>query len=84
MICKNFSSDSLKNLNHFTAVYRFFYTFALRNNRPTYVWTFSNWLAISSIYEKDNAHALNLYKRKGFTESGAVYDDEIELSLMMQ
>ena len=33
---------------------------------------------------KDNAHALNLYKRKGFTESGAVYDDEIELFLMMQ
>ena len=33
---------------------------------------------------KDNAHALNLYKRKGFKESGAVYDDEIELTLMMQ
>jgi len=33
---------------------------------------------------KDNAHALNLYRRKGFKESGAVYDDEIELSLMMQ
>ena len=33
---------------------------------------------------KDNAHALSLYKRKGFKESGAVYDDEIELTLMMQ
>lgn len=33
---------------------------------------------------KDNAHALNLYKRKGFKESGAVYDEEIELTLMMQ
>ena len=28
-----------------------------------------------------NARALDLYKRKGFTETGAVYDDEIELAL---
>ena len=33
---------------------------------------------------KDNVHALNLYKRKGFTESGSVYGDEIELFLMVQ
>ena len=33
---------------------------------------------------KDNVHALNLYKSKGFAETGAVYDDEIELSLTMQ
>ena len=33
---------------------------------------------------KDNLHAINLYKSKGFTETGAVYDDEIELSLTLQ
>ena len=33
---------------------------------------------------KDNAHALKLYKSKGFAESGAVYEDEIELYWMMQ
>ena len=33
---------------------------------------------------KDNIHALNLYKSKGFTETGSADDDEIELSLMMQ
>ena len=32
---------------------------------------------------KDNARALNLYRRKGFIETGAVYDDEIELSMMI-
>ncbi|MBQ6419727.1 MAG: GNAT family N-acetyltransferase [Clostridia bacterium] len=30
---------------------------------------------------RENARALDLYKRKGFTETGAVYDDEIELAL---
>lgn len=29
----------------------------------------------------DNANAIRLYKSKGFAETGAVYDDEIELSL---
>ena len=33
---------------------------------------------------KDNIQALNLYKSRGFTETGAVDGDEIELSLMMQ
>ena len=33
---------------------------------------------------KENAQALALYKRKGFAETGAVYDDEIELSLTLQ
>ncbi len=33
---------------------------------------------------RDNVQALNLYKSKGFTETGAVDEDEIELSLMMQ
>lgn len=33
---------------------------------------------------RDNIQALNLYKSKGFTETGAVDEDEIELSLMMQ
>ena len=33
---------------------------------------------------KDNIHALNLYKSKGFIETGSADDDEIELSLMMQ
>ena len=32
---------------------------------------------------KDNVRALNLYKRKGFIETGAVYDDELELSLTL-
>ena len=32
----------------------------------------------------DNIQALNLYKSKGFTETGAADEDEIELSLMMQ
>ena len=30
---------------------------------------------------KENTHALDLYKRKGFEETGAVYEDETELSL---
>lgn len=30
---------------------------------------------------KDNVQALNLYKSKGFAQTGAVDDDEIELSL---
>jgi diamine N-acetyltransferase len=33
---------------------------------------------------RDNIQALNLYKSRGFTETGAVDGDEIELSLMMQ
>ena len=32
---------------------------------------------------KDNLHALNLYKSKGFTETGAVDGDEIELSMTL-
>ena len=32
---------------------------------------------------KDNAAALRLYERKGFVPTGAVYDDEIELVLML-
>ncbi len=32
----------------------------------------------------DNIQALNLYKSKGFTETGEVDEDEIELSLMLQ
>ena len=33
---------------------------------------------------QDNIRAINLYKSKGFTETGTVYDDEIELSFVMQ
>lgn len=33
---------------------------------------------------RDNLQALNLYKSKGFKETGAVDEDEIELSLMRQ
>lgn len=33
---------------------------------------------------RDNIQALNLYKSRGFKETGAVDGDEIELSLMMQ
>ncbi|MDE6924605.1 MAG: GNAT family N-acetyltransferase [Acetatifactor sp.] len=33
---------------------------------------------------RDNIQALNLYKSRGFTETGAVDEDEIELSLMIQ
>ena len=33
---------------------------------------------------KDNVRALDLYKRKGFTETGAMDEDELELSLMIQ
>ena len=33
---------------------------------------------------KDNTQALTMYKNRGFTETGAVYEDEIELSLMIQ
>ena len=32
---------------------------------------------------KDNEPAIRLYKRKGFVATGAVYDDEIEMSLML-
>ena len=31
----------------------------------------------------DNIHALNLYKNKGFKETGVMDEDEIELSLML-
>ena len=31
----------------------------------------------------DNIHALSLYKNKGFKETGAMDEDEIELSLML-
>ena len=34
--------------------------------------------------EKDNIRALNLYKSKGFTETGAEDEDEIELSRMIK
>ena len=33
---------------------------------------------------KDNIHALTLYKSRGFTETGAMDEEEIELSLMLQ
>lgn len=33
---------------------------------------------------RDNIQALNLYKSRGFTETGAADDEEIELSWMMQ
>ena len=33
---------------------------------------------------KENTRALSLYKSKGFSETGAVYDDEIELSLTLR
>lgn len=33
---------------------------------------------------RDNIQALSLYKSRGFTETGAVDEDEIELSLMVQ
>ncbi|MBO4432492.1 MAG: GNAT family N-acetyltransferase, partial [Clostridia bacterium] len=33
---------------------------------------------------KNNIHALNLYKSNGFSETGAVYDDEIELALTVK
>lgn len=33
---------------------------------------------------KDNIQALNLYKSKSFKDTGAVDEDETELSLMMQ
>ena len=32
---------------------------------------------------KDNANAINMYKSKGFAETGTVYDDEIEMVLML-
>ena len=33
---------------------------------------------------KDNIRALDLYKSKGFTETGVMYEEEIELSLMIK
>jgi diamine N-acetyltransferase len=33
---------------------------------------------------KDNIHAIKLYKSKGFSETGTVYDDETELSLTLE
>ena len=33
---------------------------------------------------RDNIQAMNLYKSKGFTETGATDEDEIELSLIIQ
>ena len=33
---------------------------------------------------RENIHALNLYKSRGFAETGSADEDEIELSLMVQ
>ena len=33
---------------------------------------------------KDNVRALELYRSRGFTETGEVYDDEIEMSLALK
>ena len=33
---------------------------------------------------KDNGHAIGLYKSKGFAETGAVYDEEIELAMTVR
>ena len=33
---------------------------------------------------KDNIRALDLYKSKGFSETGVMYEEEIELSLMIK
>ena len=33
---------------------------------------------------KDNTHAIGLYKSRGFAETGTVYDDEIEMSLNLE
>ena len=33
---------------------------------------------------KNNPHAIKLYKSKGFKETGTVYDDEIEMSLTIK
>lgn len=42
----------------------------------------SNRIALTC--NRDNIQALKLYKSRGFTETGTVDEDEIELSLMMQ
>ena len=42
----------------------------------------SNRIALTC--HRDNVHALALYKSKGFAETGTVYDDEIELALMLE
>lgn len=39
----------------------------------------SNWVTLTC--NRDNIQALNLYKSRGFTETGTVDEDEIELSL---
>ena len=41
----------------------------------------SNRIALTC--NRENAGALELYRRKGFAETGAEYDDEIELSLTL-
>ena len=33
---------------------------------------------------KENTHAIGLYKSKGFAETGAVYDEEIELAMTVR
>lgn len=45
---------------------------------------FGNSDRVTLTCNRDNIQALNLYKSKGFKETGAVDEDEIELSLMMQ
>ena len=45
---------------------------------------FGNSDRVTLTCNRDNIQALNLYKSKGFKETGAVDGDEIELSLMMQ
>ena len=42
----------------------------------------SNRIALTC--NKENAGAMKLYKRRGFTETGAEDEDEIELSLMLE
>lgn len=45
---------------------------------------FGNSDRVTLTCNRDNIQALNLYKSKGFKETGAADEDEIELSLMMQ
>ena len=39
---------------------------------------------IALTYHKDNRVALALYEKKGFTATGAVYDDEVELVMTLE
>ena len=91
MYMKSASSKGDDVLNHFfgenndNGVYigtRLYNKYGISDVRSDEIWLYSNSIK-NETCNIDNIHALNLYKNKGFKETGVMDEDEIELSLML-